>query len=177
MSARQKSPPLQDTSSASAAKLDATSLSDEELKALREKDAFLYYSIPSVRYAALFGNSSNSSLDVIDEAGEDDRKMCPKRELRRECSWLSCSSTSSFSDLNVEGDTSVTRQTRISFEADPCCLTAEEVDLLCDDDSDIECDGEDDDRDLSGEECRRMIQKLQDRRDRLRQSLTKRDEE
>ena len=42
--------------------VDISNINHEDLQALREKDAFLYYSIPSVRRAELgFGDSSRSS--------------------------------------------------------------------------------------------------------------------
>jgi len=42
--------------------VDVSNISNEDLQALREKDAFLYYSIPGVRRAELgFGDSSRSS--------------------------------------------------------------------------------------------------------------------
>ena len=54
--------------------VDISNISNEDLQALREKDAFLYYSIPSVRRAELgFGDSSRSSrvLDSPAAASEE----------------------------------------------------------------------------------------------------------
>src|SRR6056300_1209613 len=41
--------------------VDISNISNEDLQALREKDAFLYYSIPSVRRAELGFSDSSSS--------------------------------------------------------------------------------------------------------------------
>ena len=49
--------------------VDISNLSHEDLQALRKKDAFLYYSIPSVRRAELgFSDSSRSSRALDSQA-------------------------------------------------------------------------------------------------------------
>ena len=46
--------------------VDISNISHEDLQALREKDAFLYYSIPSVRHAELGFSDPSRSSRVLD---------------------------------------------------------------------------------------------------------------
>ncbi len=68
--------------------VDVSNLSHEDLQALREKDAFLYYSIPSVRRAELGFSDSSRSSRVLD----------------------------SSAPASEEASTTVKRCTRVSFE-------------------------------------------------------------
>ena len=68
--------------------VDISNLSNEDLQALREKDAFLYYSIPSVRRAELGFSDSSRSSRVLDSSAA----------------------------ASEEASTTVKRCTRVSFE-------------------------------------------------------------
>ena len=68
--------------------VDISNISNEDLQALREKDAFLYYSIPSVRRAELGFSDSSRSSRVLD----------------------------SQAPAAAEASTTVKRCTRVSFE-------------------------------------------------------------
>jgi len=68
--------------------VDISNLSHEDLQALRKKDAFLYYSIPSVRRAELGFSDSSRSSRVLD----------------------------SQAPAAAEASTTVKRCTRVSFE-------------------------------------------------------------
>ncbi len=63
--------------------VDISNLSHEDLQALRKKDAFLYYSIPSVRRAELgFSDSSRSSRVLDSSAAAAEASTTVKRCTR-----------------------------------------------------------------------------------------------
>ncbi|KAL7515891.1 hypothetical protein ACHAWX_000964 [Stephanocyclus meneghinianus] len=63
--------------------LDVTSLTSAELSELKINDPFMYYSIPSVRNAALHGKDVDASfLDVPSRSTSVDNE-CPKRSVTR----------------------------------------------------------------------------------------------
>ena len=96
--------------------LEIRSLSEEEIKSLRETDPFMYYSIPGVHRAATlldlvddFDHSNKDALCRRGGQGHDRRKLPVKRQKA-----------------------SVSRRTAISFEAHPSLI----LDDLFDEDED-----------------------------------------
>ena len=80
--------------------IDTAHLSEDDLKALKKQDPFLYYSIPTVRAAAVRRGSMDTPSSVQQDAGLDTQSH------RR----VSCPDRIESSPTKVE------RQTRISFE-------------------------------------------------------------
>ncbi len=80
--------------------IDTAHLSEDDLKALKKQDPFLYYSIPTVRAAAVRRGSMDTPSSVQQNAGLDTQSH------RR----VSCPDRIESSPTKVE------RQTRISFE-------------------------------------------------------------
>ena len=78
---------------------DISNLSNEDLQALRKKDPFLYYSIPSVRRAELGFNDSSCS--------------CSSKGLD---SSVSAAAVSDDDNDKSSASTTVKRCTRVSFE-------------------------------------------------------------
>lgn len=62
--------------------VDVSNLSHEDLQALREKDAFLYYSIPSVRRVELGFSDSSRSSRVLDSSAPAAASTTVKRCTR-----------------------------------------------------------------------------------------------
>ncbi|KAL7492008.1 hypothetical protein ACHAWT_002230 [Skeletonema menzelii] len=87
--------------------IDASSLNDEELDQLKKEDPFLYYSIPSIRYASLRGGSLTSSQGSVG-SGSGHRQF---QHLRQ-----SAPATLMSAAASVAAETTVRRKTRISFE-------------------------------------------------------------
>ena len=97
--------------------MDIKELSKEELKSLKEDDPFMYYSIPGIRMATIFGKDVNAS---------DKGALCLHHfsDGRQEPAFKKAKTASSKST------TTVLRQTRISFEAPMdlgCLLVDNEV--------------------------------------------------
>ena len=80
---------------------DISNLSNEDLQALRKKDPFLYYSIPSVRRAELGFNDSSCSCS------------CSSKGLD---SSVSAAAVSDDYNDKSSASTTVKRCTRVSFE-------------------------------------------------------------
>ena len=81
--------------------VDISNLTAEDLQAMKEHDAFLYYSIPSVRRAQL----RLQDVDMSRLEQEDDLSMI-QRQRRSSCSRIE----------STPSNTTVKRQTRVSFE-------------------------------------------------------------
>ena len=98
--------PLKDsTKTPQARAMDIKELSKEELESLKENDPFMYYSIPGIRMATLFGKDNNASDKV---------SLCSPHHVsdgEQEPAFKRAKTSSSKST------TTVLRQTRISFEA------------------------------------------------------------
>ena len=116
-------------SAGSTKELETKDLSKDDFRALKEADAFMYYSIPGARTASILGQD-------IESSNTDDA-------LFRRCSSLSTTSSESTSDSN-RSDTSVVRKTRISCEVDAFSLMATMLDDIEDDEEDLSFDFEDD---------------------------------
>ena len=82
--------------------VDISNLTAEDLQAMKEHDAFLYYSIPSVRRAQL----RLQDVDMSRLEQEDDLSMIQRQKR----------SSSSSRIESTPSNTTVKRQTRLSFE-------------------------------------------------------------
>ena len=111
--------PLKDpTVKTQARAMDIKELSKEELESLKEDDPFMYYSIPGIRMATIFGKDINAS---------DKGALCLHHvsDGQPEPAFKRAKTASSKST------TTVIRQTRISFEAPMnlgCLFVDNEVD-------------------------------------------------
>jgi hypothetical protein len=102
--------------------INVKSLSAQDLNALKKKDAFMYYSIPAVRYAALLNKAIDmSKLDEVPTVMKRNCTSCPSRMMTQQ----------------FDNSRTVERASRISFECHADMLL---VDLL---EEEKESDGED----------------------------------
>jgi len=82
---------------------DIRNLSEEELKALRKQDPFLYYSIQSARNAALRRNSADmTALRNQEKLARSRRASCPSRVESTMVERKSCISFERHTDLLLE---------------------------------------------------------------------------
>ena len=106
-------------------------ISDKDLKSLKKKDPFSYYSIPGVRSASLLGKDIDTS----------DLGSC------RIKGTMSCPARLQTEKVKAQSSTTVTRSKRISFECHPDLLLEDLVnsdeDLTGLEDFDLEEDTED----------------------------------
>ena len=110
--------PLNDSTFKTQARaMDIRELSKEELESLKENDPFMYYSIPGIRMATIFGKDINAS---------DKGALCLHvSDGQQEPAFKKAKTASRKST------TMVPRQTRISFEAPMnlgCLFVDNEVD-------------------------------------------------
>lgn len=110
--------------------IDVRELSKEELESLREKDPFMYYSIPGIRLATLH----SKEIDPTDKDALCRNSVRHFSDTTSETSssnknWSSGSSSNSSRSNSPSSGTTVRRQTRIAFEAYTCNLE----DLVCKD--------------------------------------------
>ncbi|KAK1733281.1 hypothetical protein QTG54_015998 [Skeletonema marinoi] len=83
--------------------IDIRNLSEEELKALRKQDPFLYYSIQSARNAALRRNSADmTALRNQEKLARSRRASCPSRVESTMVERKSCISFERHTDLLLE---------------------------------------------------------------------------
>ena len=101
-----KKVPLNDSAAkaeAEAEAIDIKDLDNEDLKSLRGNDPFMYYSIPGIRVATIFGKDVDAS---------DKEALC-----RHNHSSGGQQEPASMSSGSFRSNTVVLRKTRISFEA------------------------------------------------------------
>ena len=83
--------------------IDIRNLSEEELKALRKQDSFLYYSIQIARNAALRRNSADmTTLRNQEKLARSRRASCPSRVESTMVERKSCISFERHTDLLLE---------------------------------------------------------------------------
>ena len=83
--------------------IDTRNLSEEDLKALRKQDPFLYYSIQSARNAALRRSSADlTALRNQEEVARSLRASCPSRVESTMVERKSCISFERHTDLLLE---------------------------------------------------------------------------
>ena len=83
--------------------IDTRNLSEEDLKALRKQDPFLYYSIQSARNAALRRNSADmTALRNQEKLARSRRASCPSRVESTMVERKSCISFERHTDLLLE---------------------------------------------------------------------------
>ena len=103
--------------------IDTQKLTEDDLKRLKQKDPFLYFSIPAVRNAALF----NKDLDMSSLQGR--KSQCSSRD------------TASYpSQIESTPTTKVVRRSCISFECHPDLILEDYLDNTADDEYDLDLD-------------------------------------
>ena len=104
--------PLEDsTAKAQARAIDIKDQSKMDLESLRHEDPFMYYSIPGILTATIFGKDVDPS---------NKQALCRRNHISAQSETLpnaSTKSSSSSSSDSIESNTVVLRKTRISFEA------------------------------------------------------------
>jgi len=79
--------------------LNTSSLNEENLKSLKQEDPFLYYSIPSVRRAAVFGNKCTTDVSSLQQSTnsswvEVQRRSCISFECHTDLILENCTNPS-----------------------------------------------------------------------------------
>lgn len=128
-------PTFKVSSNGETSRISTKDLSEENLRTLHDNDPFMYYSVPQLLKPAMIGRG----LGTIDA---NNRELLSPSNAARKGRSPSDVRTASSSDSTQSGTTEV-RKSRISFEADPCYMMMEELELLPDDEDDLM--GDDDD--------------------------------
>lgn len=103
--------------------IDTQKLTEDDLKSLKKKDPFLYYSIPAVRSAALLNK------DVAMSSLQGRKSQC-SRSGRASCP----------SQIESIPTTKVVRRSCISFECHPDLILEDYLDNTADDEYDLDLD-------------------------------------
>ena len=100
--------------------IDISGMTEEEIEEIRVLDPFLYYSIPSVRNAALLGgsvSSYSSNVDDLEQASNNMPSGGPQVQRRRQSAPAAMAAAAADAAAGfAPRETQVRRRSRISFE-------------------------------------------------------------